>query len=51
MTSEEKKIFEGRLFAPGDAELRAIKLRTHNLNSDYNATYEHESEKRAALLS
>jgi len=48
---EEEKIFAGRLFAPGDEELRRIKLRTHNLNNDYNATYEHESEKRAALLS
>ena len=46
---EEEKIFAGVLFAPGDAELRAIKLRAHNLNTDYNATYEHEVEKRAAM--
>lgn len=47
---EEEKIFAGQLFAPGHPDLKAIKLRTHNLNNDYNATYEHETEKRAALL-
>lgn len=50
LVKEEKKIFAGVLFAPGDEELVAIKLRTHNLNNDYNATYEHETEKRAAIL-
>jgi len=47
---EEEKIFAGILFAPGDPELRAIKLRAHNLNNDYNATYEDEVEKRAEIL-
>ena len=47
---EEERIFAGTLFAPGAPELRAIKLRTHNLNNDYNATYEDETEKRAAIL-
>lgn len=47
---EEEKIKAGILFCPGDEELRAIKLRTHNLNVDYNATYEDEYEKRAAIL-
>lgn len=47
---EEEKIFAGQLFAPGHPDLRAIKLRTHNLNVDYNATYEDETEKRAELL-
>ena len=47
---EEEKIFSGTLFSPGHPDLRAIKLRTHNLNNDYNATYEHETEKRAGLL-
>ena len=48
---EEEKIFAGILFAPGHPDLRAIKLRAHNLNTDYNATYEHETEKRADILS
>ena len=48
---EEEKIFAGQLFAPGHPELKAIKLRTHNLNVDYNATYENETEKRAEILS
>ena len=48
---EEEKIFAGQLFRPGHPDLKAIKLRTHNLNNDYNATYEHETEKRAQILS
>lgn len=48
---EEEKIFTGQLFKPGHPDLRAIKLRTHNLNNDYNATYEDETEKRAQILS
>lgn len=48
---EEAKIMAGVLFAPGDSELKAIKLKTHKLNIDYNATYEDESEKRAKILS
>lgn len=51
MSHEEEKIFEGVLFRPGDAELRAIKLRTHNLCTGYNQTLEDENEKRARLLS
>lgn len=47
---EEDKIRAGILFCPGDNELRAIKLRTHNLNVDYNRTYEDETEKRAQIL-
>lgn len=47
---EEEKIKAGILFHPGDEELRAIKRRTHNLNVDYNNTYEDETEKRAGIL-
>ena len=47
---EEEKIKAGILFCPGDPELKAIKLKTHNLNNDYNATYEDETEKRAAII-
>jgi len=49
-TKEEEKIFAGKLFSPGDPELKAIKLRSHNLCEDYNRTYENETEKRAQLL-
>ena len=48
---EEEKISAGIVFCPGDPELKAIKLRTHNLNVDYNQTHEDETEKRAAILS
>lgn len=48
---EEEKIKAGILFNPADPELKAIKSKTHNLNVDYNNTYEDETEKRAAILS
>ena len=48
---EEEKIKAGILFCPGDPELKAIKRKTHNLNVDYNQTYEDETEKRTAILS
>lgn len=47
---EEEKIFAGTLFSPGDPELRKIKLRTHNLCSEYNRTFEDETEKRQELV-
>ena len=47
---EEETIFKGILFAPGDPELRALKLKAHNLNTEYNATFEDETEKRARIL-
>ncbi len=31
---EEEKIQKGILFCPADPDLKAIKLRTHNLNND-----------------
>ena len=40
---EEEKIFAGQLFCPGDAELKAIKLRAHKLSQDYSRTYEDET--------
>ncbi len=48
---EEEKIKAGILFCPADQELVAIKRKTHNLNVDYNNTYEDEFEKREAILS
>lgn len=50
MVKEEERIFQGILFCPGDPELVAIKRKTHNLNVDYNNTYEDEVEKRQAIL-
>ena len=47
---EEEKIAAGILFCPADPELVSIKLRTHNLNVDYNQTYEDETEKRQTIL-
>lgn len=50
MVHEEDKIMAGILFSPADPELKAIKLKTHNLNVDYNSTHEDETEKRSAIL-
>ena len=47
---EEEKIQAGILFSPGDPELVAIKLKTHNLNVDFNRTHEDEVEKRNSIL-
>ncbi len=50
MTNEEKRIFSGIVFSPADPELKAIKLKAHNLDTQYNATYEDEYEKREQIL-
>lgn len=48
--NEESKIMQGTLFCPADPELKAMKLRAHKLNIDYNRLYEDETEKRNAIL-
>ncbi len=48
--TEEEKIFSGVLFCPGDPELKAMKLKAHKLNIDYNKLYEDETEERNAIL-
>ena len=48
--NEENKIKSGVLFCPADPELKAMKLKTHKLNLDYNCLYEDETEKRNAIL-
>mgnify|MGYP005773933295 FL=1 len=50
MTQEEEKLLSGKLYRPGDQELRANKLRTHNLCSEYNRTFEDETEERSRLV-
>ena len=47
---EEEKIFAGILFCPGDPELKAVKLKTHNLNLRYNALPEDDVDGRSAVL-
>ncbi len=48
---EEQKIEQGILFSPADPDLKAIKLKTHNLNKDFNRLYENQVEERAEILS
>ena len=50
MMTEEEKIFAGVLFCPGDPSLKAIKLRTHNLNIDFNRLHEDETQERERIL-
>lgn len=50
MTSEEKKINDGVLFWPGNPELKALKLKSHNLSLEYSNTREDEVERRAKIL-
>lgn len=47
---EEERIEAGLLFWPGNPELKAIKLRAHKLNQDYNRLYEDETDARNAIL-
>lgn len=47
---EEDKIKAGILFCPADKELVAIKTKTHQLNMDYNNTYEEDSCKRNEII-
>ena len=48
--TEEEKIFAGQLFCPGHPELKALKLRSHNLCTLYNRLFEDEEGAREALL-
>ena len=48
--NEESKIMQGILFCPADPELKAMKLKAHKMNIDYNKLYEDETEKRNAIL-
>ena len=51
MTKPEERIAKGIVFSPAEPELKAIKLRAHNLDTQYNATFEDEYEKREQILS
>lgn len=47
---EEERLLSGVLFCPGDQELRRIKLRAHNLCTQYNRTFEDEAETRQRIV-
>ena len=47
---EEEKIDAGLMFSPADPELKAMKLKAHKLDQDYNRLYEDRTEERAAIL-
>ena len=50
IAQEEQKIFDGKWFSPGHPDLVEIKRRTHDLNTQYNATFEGETDKRDSIL-
>ena len=47
---EEEKIFAGQLFSPADPELKAIKLRSHELSLRYSMLMESEAALREKVL-
>lgn len=47
---EEEKIFAGGMYWPGDPELKAIKLRAHELSLRYSSLMESETVARNAIL-
>ncbi len=48
--NEEEKIKKGILFTPADPELVLLKQHAHNLNVEYNKTYENETEQRKNII-
>ncbi|NUU78867.1 sugar O-acetyltransferase [Paenibacillus xylanilyticus] len=48
--TEEERILKGILFCPGNAELKAMKLRAHNLSHQYSHMFEDQTEEREAIL-
>jgi len=48
--TEEEKIFAGKMFFPGHPMLKAMKLKAHNLNIDFNKLHEDDTQERNAIL-
>lgn len=48
--TEKEKMLAGKLYDPNDKELLALRSAAHRLCTDYNATYETETKKRAKIL-
>lgn len=47
---EEQKLLSGRLYCPGNSDLKALKRHAHMLSQKYNATFEDEIEERNVIL-
>lgn len=48
--TEKEKMIAGKLYDASDSELVALRRTAHKLCTDYNNTYEDESEKRKDIL-
>jgi len=46
---EEEKIFNGTMFCPGHPELKAMKLKSHNLSQRYSQLTESDVEERQEI--
>lgn len=47
---EEERLLSGKLYNPGNPELKKIKLRTHNLSFKYNQLFEDDKVNRDAII-
>ncbi|MCF0133919.1 MAG: sugar O-acetyltransferase [Blautia sp.] len=50
LVSEEKKIMAGKLFSPGNPELTAMKLRSHNLSQRFSQLRQDQEEERFEII-
>lgn len=50
MMNEKEKMLRGEPYNAADKELAELRALAHRLSQDYNATYDTEIEKRAAIL-
>ena len=48
--NEEQKLLSGMMYRPADPTLRALKLKAHNLNIQFNQLFEDQAEERMAIL-
>ncbi len=48
--TEKEKMLAGKLYDPADEELLRLRQNAHRLSAEYNASFETEEEKRAAIL-
>lgn len=47
---EEERLLTGKLYNPGNVELKKIKLKTHNLCTRYNQLFEDDTASRQSII-
>ena len=48
--NEEKRLLDGKLFCPEDAELAKKKSKAHRLSQEFNTLFEDDADRRDAIL-